>query len=185
MPSSFQGFGSEFYGQRHFARDGSYITTEWAIFAGIPVIPIRSLRIIPKGSESIAFGFKDKYLVVSELPLDWPQVWCVWGFAFFLICWIIGEISLFIYLNLGRNWEGYLLLLCSLAPFALPVWLRRRAKKKIGIVRSTGVGDDSRYISVETLLREGTILDRFRVIGAIMAGLTIAALIILLLQYLR
>jgi len=45
MPASFYGIGSTFYGKRDFREDGSYITTEWLIVVGIPLIPLRSFRV--------------------------------------------------------------------------------------------------------------------------------------------
>jgi hypothetical protein len=155
------------------------------MFAGIPMIPIKSMRIIPKGSEAILLGSRKSYLIVSELPLNWRQVWCVWGFTSFFICWMIGELSLFTYFELNKRWQAYLLLPCSLAPFAVPVWLRKRAKGKIVAVRQkTGAEDNTEFITVQTLLRKGAPRDRLKVIGALLAGLTLAALIIFVLRHL-
>jgi hypothetical protein len=43
MAFSVQGIGTAFYGKRDFQPDGSYVTTEWCIFFGLPIWPLRSL----------------------------------------------------------------------------------------------------------------------------------------------
>lgn len=45
MPAYILGIGSTFYGKRDFRTDGSYITTEWLIVVGVPLIPLRSFRV--------------------------------------------------------------------------------------------------------------------------------------------
>jgi hypothetical protein len=49
MPYTFNGCGTSYYGQRDRAEDGSYITTEWVTFVYIPLLPIRSYRVLPVG----------------------------------------------------------------------------------------------------------------------------------------
>jgi hypothetical protein len=47
MPASINGFGTDFYGERDYHPDGSYITTEWVTAFYFPIIPLRSCRLIP------------------------------------------------------------------------------------------------------------------------------------------
>ena len=42
---SIHGIGTAVYGERDYRPDGSYVTTEWVIFAWMPIFPISSLRI--------------------------------------------------------------------------------------------------------------------------------------------
>ncbi len=52
MPSTLNGIGTKFYGQRDFSPDGSYITTEWFVFIYIPLIPLKSLRVRYQGAHT-------------------------------------------------------------------------------------------------------------------------------------
>lgn len=94
MAFSFQGIGTTFYGARDFHSDGSYITTEWFVFLAVPIIPVRSLRVIYQGpSENqvpIGIGFKDNYAVLEETSPNQKQVLCVYLFAAFYILWCAG-----------------------------------------------------------------------------------------------
>ena len=49
MAYTLNGIGTTFYGQRDFQPDGSYLTTEWLVFLYVPLIPIRSLRVVYRG----------------------------------------------------------------------------------------------------------------------------------------
>jgi hypothetical protein len=51
MPYTFNGCGTRFYGSRDKGEDGSYVCTEWITFVYIPLIPIRSLRVLPTNAQ--------------------------------------------------------------------------------------------------------------------------------------
>ena len=42
MPSTFNGTGTKYYGQREHDRGGMYITTKWIVLLGLPLIPLSS-----------------------------------------------------------------------------------------------------------------------------------------------
>ncbi len=74
MPSSFNGFGSMYYGRRDMLPDGSYITTEWTTVAYIPLIPLASHRVRPTGKGSYSFFYDSTEYMVQRVPLNWAQV---------------------------------------------------------------------------------------------------------------
>jgi hypothetical protein len=132
MPSSFQGFGTTFYGKRDFGRDGSYITTEWMIVGMIPVYPVRSLRVIEGDFHSVAFGTKQTYTVIHELPIQWRQVSFVWGFVLLLLGCVVCGFAIMIHFDLGSRFGTLVLLASGCVPFVVPALLRYRRKRAIG-----------------------------------------------------
>jgi hypothetical protein len=58
MPFTFNGIGTTIYGARDFKPDGSYIATEWLVFVYVPVIPYRSMRILPNGKTTNAVVYR-------------------------------------------------------------------------------------------------------------------------------
>jgi len=135
MPTSFQGIGTTYYGQRDFASDGSFITTEWVVFAGIPLVPLRSLRVCYQGAKSIVFPIihsEEKYLVLSKMPVDWIQVASTYGFILFLIAWVVLLTLSYEFLarHFGETGTGILLFIAFVPAGLLPVGLRLYAKRK-------------------------------------------------------
>jgi hypothetical protein len=70
MPSSVNGFGTKYYGQRDFRADGSYITTKFFCLAFFPIIPLHSVRVIPDPKNS-ALPFSKNYYAILEKR--WPH----------------------------------------------------------------------------------------------------------------
>jgi hypothetical protein len=97
MAFSFQGIGTTFYGARDFHPDGSYITTEWVVFLAVPIIPIRSLRVLYQGPGEnqvpIGIGFTDNYAVFEKTAPNRKQVIHVYLFVAFYILWCVGLFS--------------------------------------------------------------------------------------------
>lgn len=81
MASSINGFGTTYYGRRSFKRDGSYVTTEWAIAATLPIFPIASARV--KDSRA-GLGGRELYLV-EALARDWIQILTTYFYTYALI----------------------------------------------------------------------------------------------------
>jgi len=77
MPYTLNGIGTMYYGSREKGRDGSYVTTEWVTLWWIPLLPIRSFRVLEQGSSShwfvIASHSSSSYLA-RRVPLNWAQV---------------------------------------------------------------------------------------------------------------
>src|SRR5262245_640389 len=84
MPFTIHGCGTTFYGKRDFRLDGTYITTEWLVFAYLPLFPIRSPRVSDLWASELGLGDR---VYEKALP-NWKQVLCVYGFVTFVIAWV-------------------------------------------------------------------------------------------------
>src|SRR5271155_2438833 len=91
MPYTFNGCGTLFYGERDRAEDGSYIATEWITFFYLPLLPIRSYRVLPVGiGTNLLPVHKSQSYQAVRVPLCWPQVRNVYlGFLAIILffCW--------------------------------------------------------------------------------------------------
>lgn len=88
MAANVCGWGTSLYGKRDFRKDGSYITTEWVILAFIPIIPMKSLRVIHLGSEtSVGLGvnWESKHKVIEILPVNRKQMAFTYAYASILL----------------------------------------------------------------------------------------------------
>jgi hypothetical protein len=74
MPYTFNGCGTRFYGQQDRAADGSYVTTEWITLVYVPLIPIRSFRVLPVGKGANYVIHSSQSYQTLRVPLHWPQV---------------------------------------------------------------------------------------------------------------
>jgi hypothetical protein len=70
MPSSVNGFGTKYYGQRDFRPDGSYLTTKFFCLAFFPIIPLHSVRVIPDPKNSVLPFSKNYYAILEK---RWPH----------------------------------------------------------------------------------------------------------------
>lgn len=81
---SYNGFGTGIYGKRDFSPDGSFVTTQWIILFWLPIIPIKSMRVLPLGPGAnagfLGFGWSIEYAVYSEARPNTKQVFCIYGF---------------------------------------------------------------------------------------------------------
>lgn len=80
MPFTINGIGTKFYGNRERGNDGSYVTTEWIVFAYLPVIPIRSLRVLPAGRGTNALIYNSQSYLTQPVPMCWAQIRNVYVF---------------------------------------------------------------------------------------------------------
>lgn len=84
VSQSINGFGTGIYGKRDFYADGSFLTTKWIIFFWLPIIPLRSMRLLPLGprraSGSFGVGWSTEYAVFTETRPNSKQVLFVYGF---------------------------------------------------------------------------------------------------------
>jgi hypothetical protein len=136
VPTSFQGIGTTYYGQKDFGADGSFITTEWAIFAGIPIVPLRSLRVRYEGSDTDGFPLimvqsVEKYSVLAKTTVNCTQALMTYGFMLFMIAWVV--FLTMCYTPLSKHVDetvGVIILFIAFVPAALlPVGLRIYAKR--------------------------------------------------------
>ena len=122
MPTSYNGIGTMFMGQRDFRPDGSYVTTEFFVVLLFPVMPLRSYRVVPLGG--------NKYRVLEQLPfhvwqsrsLQWTAFACIMTPAAFLASGV-GR-------DLGKDWSLGLMAFLATAPLLLGWVVRWMAKRR-------------------------------------------------------
>jgi hypothetical protein len=90
-----------FYGCSDLRPDGSYIATEWFAVIYLPVLPLRSIRILEVRRQRTAGGVPGlvnvssnlQYQMLSEEPLAWKQIFKTailgWGTAFVGVLFVI------------------------------------------------------------------------------------------------
>jgi hypothetical protein len=74
MPHSVNGIGTRFYGKRDRAPEGSYVTTMWVTFLYLPILPLRSLRVLPVGEAANFVIHRSQQYRTTKVPLCWPQI---------------------------------------------------------------------------------------------------------------
>ena len=138
MAFTIQGFGTTFVGQRDFAADGSYITTEWVVFFFVPIVPLRSFRVTKttRSGGMNAVVYSRQNYQARKLPLQLKQVFSVYGFmasffGLFALLVIVGLLAQ----RLGVVLPAYVVKIAIFPILATPVlvawYLRSRAKKRI------------------------------------------------------
>jgi hypothetical protein len=146
MPSTYNGFGTIYYGEADHHPDGSFITTEWITALYIPLIPLRSYRLARSHSENPFENtfMSETFAVFEELPIFWAQVLRVYGF--FLCTGVWYGISIwFFYSKLGldvlspsHGIEATLLLGVFMVTLAIPLvilcLIRRRSMLRVGVM---------------------------------------------------
>jgi hypothetical protein len=82
--STFNGFGTRYYGAKSKQADGSYITTKWITAAWLPLLPIHSLRVrkVGKGGWGVFFytHSSTQYEILGNVPMsaNLLQVFLTW-----------------------------------------------------------------------------------------------------------
>jgi hypothetical protein len=74
MPFTINGCGTRYYGKREQAADGSYIATEWITFIYVPLIPIRSYRVLPVGQGKNIIVHSSQRYQTMRAPLCWAHI---------------------------------------------------------------------------------------------------------------
>ena len=56
--------------------DGSYHTTQWIMFFFIPLIPLKSYRVVSEDAvlSGVPLVYAKRGMVVQPRPMDWPHV---------------------------------------------------------------------------------------------------------------
>ena len=142
MAYSFNGCGTMFYGQRDFRADGTYITTEWITAIYLPLIPLRSFRVRYRGPAErkvpIGFGSAESDAVLESTRPNGKQVLSVYAMIVFYISWLclVIQVGSQLYPNgLEDQSIGFIALAVAvLGPPAIPLILRRSARKKAGLI---------------------------------------------------
>ncbi|SRR6266851_833954 len=81
MPYTFNGCGTHYYGKQDKANDGSYVTTEWITLVYVPLIPLRSFRVLPVGKGTNWVVHSSQSYQAMRVPLRWSQVRNVYFFV--------------------------------------------------------------------------------------------------------
>jgi hypothetical protein len=137
MPVTINGFGTHFYGESDRRPDGSFVTTEWAVSAYVPIFPLRSFRLAPiaKGGVNVIIVHSQSYAVFEKLPIFWPQVARIYAFVVCVAIWWIAAIWLFVgkFEMFESSYAGLMvfpLIAIMAIPFAIVWRLRSRAFEK-------------------------------------------------------
>ncbi len=128
-----QGFGTAYVGQRDFARDGSYLTTEWIVLFLVPVLPLRTLRVSSLGRTGSVFYQKEDFVIHKRMPPQVRQVLCVYAFTVCYVAYLFAALWVCVaYTEFdGRAWLGFIgFVAVVVAPLVVPFSLRRRAQKR-------------------------------------------------------
>jgi hypothetical protein len=96
MAFTLNGIGTTYYGKREGSSDGSYITTEWFVFLYLPLYPIRSLRIIPRGIYKNYIFYSSEGFYSYKVPLNIKQIRNIYLGTYGIIGAVILLISIFI-----------------------------------------------------------------------------------------
>lgn len=137
MAFTLNGIGTTFYGQRDFRDDGSYLTTEWFVFLYVPLIPIRSLRVVNQGPSEpgwhFGYGPSESYGVCEKrFPPDWKQVLMTYGYIALLASWacLVVSVALRLVTHPFDTALGVILIFLACAiPVPTPWILRRYATR--------------------------------------------------------
>ena len=94
MVSSIQGFGTNFYGKRDFCAADTDITKERIILLWIPILPLRSFRVMYRGSGqsvpyTIGMPLSHTYSVYEKTYPNWKLALSVYGFVVLIVSWAI------------------------------------------------------------------------------------------------
>ena|ERR1035438_8013007 len=133
MAFTIHGIGMMVYGERDYWPDGSFVTTEWVVFAYLPIAPIISERISYTRNSDYATYDSNGFYVYETTPSNRKQVVGTYAwFASFLalfFAWIYFKGA--IETQIGDADKAAELWLTMLAIIlALPYTLRRLAKRR-------------------------------------------------------
>ena len=135
MPATYHGFGTKFYGEADKRPDGTYITTEWLVAGYVPIVPLRSLRLIrDKAADERDFfvGRVAAYRVIEKPLMCWRQVFMTYLFVMFCASWWAASAWLFFtrWKILDGN-NGIALMFAFVVTASLPffgiLWVRRES----------------------------------------------------------
>ena len=115
LSRNFRGTGLIAYGRRAFRSDGSFVTTQWIAFGGVPLVPFATYRVIKKSI------FQNE-IVLERTKIDTIQVLYVYNYVAALA--LIG--LLMVRRNLWR--EFYVFLPVVALPWIMRTYTRRKSR---------------------------------------------------------
>ena len=92
------GIGTTFYGKadvRQHPRYGvTYITTVWFVIVGLPLIPIRSMRIGGVNTKfSQPYSKTSSFYILEHLPIQWRQALRTFVLSWGIVLIVIGALT--------------------------------------------------------------------------------------------
>lgn len=72
--SSFNGIGFTFRGSTRPDESGRYFATRWFVLLGLPLAPMDRFYLRKASTETVALGYKDRYVVDGESRLNAGEV---------------------------------------------------------------------------------------------------------------
>jgi hypothetical protein len=133
MPRSGNGIGTVYFGRSLDAEDGSYVTTVWFVLFFLPILPLRSERVLPLSQFTNGAGHtRTRYSVISRVPLVWSEVLKSYLVGWGILAWYVSLIYTFEPLDHYIGGGAWIVLCWFVFPF-LPLviwqkWLRPRPK---------------------------------------------------------
>jgi hypothetical protein len=79
MPSTLNGTGTHFYGDRERDVGGTYVTTKWVVLFWVPLIPLSSWRVYMLDDARVDYIIDEssrtsQAMQATQVPLNWKQV---------------------------------------------------------------------------------------------------------------
>jgi hypothetical protein len=122
MPFTLNGIGTTLYGARDFLPNGSYVTTEWLVFIYVPVLPLKSIRILSKGDPKFYGVYRSSTYAVLERPrLNLRQVFSIYGW-----CAVLAASFL-----TAAEWQSWWFAIPGALAIPVPWFLRRKARERM------------------------------------------------------
>jgi len=88
MAFTLNGFGTSYWGTR-WEPDGTYITTKWIVFFFVPIIPVRSVRVLQAGPVYGSAIYSTHSMTTVPVPLDKGMVVRVYGLIVAIVLFLI------------------------------------------------------------------------------------------------
>jgi hypothetical protein len=121
---TWNGTGTRFRGERDLRTDGSFLTTEWIVFCNIPMIPLRTVRVIYLGGEQTIIGATRWFEVLEVRKPDLRDCSLL-----LVYLWAIATLAL---------WTACVALLIHLIDTSSPSVVAKRAQYLLGFIAFFG-----------------------------------------------
>ena len=128
MPGTWNGIGTTYYGAKDRYPDKSFATTEWFVVLSVPLIPIRSLRVMLIEKSTGFRRSSQRYLIIQKLPLDFQQVFATYFIGFISIVSGIWLASIIYQALPNSEWQMPLATLGFFAPYIISMFLFFKAE---------------------------------------------------------
>lgn len=149
MPVNINGIGTAFYGEADLAPDHSFITTEWIIFLLIPLVPLRSFRVVRDRAQSTyaVVATVEGYRIVERVPLYKRQVLHTYLFILASFVWwalLMWGMSSTLTVDNPKHWMVMIAILALLGPLPFFVLWHMRRRRAAASTAMTSHGPTTR-----------------------------------------